>query len=173
MLTVFEQNEINKVASAYLEQILYAIKNKKIDRQSVRWDSRLRQYVYASFQAVVNASGRLYDSAQKVGTESGVNIIIDGYVDKLIFGQEPGPVDVNDILRWMNEKDMAASTDGAKLIANKINRFGSSIWVQHKGQDSGLFSDVNIDSLIEEMENNLATTYANNVVALIDESLAA
>jgi hypothetical protein len=174
MLTLFEQNEINKVCSSYLDQVLNAIKNKKVDRTAVRWDSRMRQYVYRSFEAVVNSSGRLYDSAQKVGTENGANVIIDGYVDKLIYGQEPGqPVDVDDILRWMGDKGMESSIDGAKLIATKINRFGSSIYVKHQGQDSGLFSDVNIDDLLADMERNLLGAYAKNVVAMVDETLAA
>lgn len=174
MLTLFEQNEINKVCSSYLDQVLYAIKNKKIDRTAVRWDARMRQYVYRSFEAVVNSSGRLYDSAQKVGTDSGVNVIIDSYVDKLINGEGPGqPVSVDDILRWMNDKGMQSSVRGATLIANKINRVGSSIYVKHQGQDSGLFEDVNIDDLLAEMESNLLGAYAQNVVAMIDETLAA
>jgi hypothetical protein len=168
-MTVFEQHTLKQFANDLIPEIINAIKTKKVARQSVRWDMAARQYIYRRFEAVVNASGRLADSVQDVYGDDQLKIICEGYIDKLIFGQEPGePVDDSSILRWMDDKGLASSQRGAALIGTKINRFGSSIWIEHQGKDSGLFADIDFDSAIAKLQKTLADEYAENVLTEIN-----
>lgn len=170
MLTLFENNELNKVASSYMDQVRNALKNKQLERQAVRYDWLTRQYIYQGFKSAVNASGRLYDSVQSVDVDNGLQVICDSYIDNLIFGQAPGEnVSVDDIMRWMNDKNLDPTERAAKNIARKINKFGNSIFVEHQGQNSGLLDDVNIDAETTQMEEVLASRFAQNISTIIDD----
>lgn len=159
MLSVFEQYQLKKFSDAVTAKVVDAIRNKKIKRKSRRpW--------IGTFEATVNASGKLAESVEGVDTDTGLNIMIAGYVDKLIFGQPPGEsVDVNGIAAWITVKDLSFS---AKRIAAQIRIFGSSIWQYHKGENSGLFEDVNFEAELDILNEALFNHYAGLVLAELD-----
>jgi hypothetical protein len=92
--------------------------------------------------------------------------MIAGYVDKLIYGQEPGfQTDVSRIQDWINAKDLSFNPAN---IAKQIYLYGSSIYQQHLGADSGLFADVDFDAEIEKLNKTLFDHYAGLVSAQLD-----
>jgi hypothetical protein len=174
MLSLFEQHMLRELADDYIRQVLDAIKNKQIDRVSIRYNRSTGDYDRKSFKAAVNASGKLYDSVQSRFGDNGFVVRCEPYIDKLIFGEAPGqPVNTTDIQQWMDDKELPPlgyATPGSILISNKINKFGSSIFIAHQGADSGLLSDVNIEASMNNVMNALKDHYANQVTAAFKES---
>lgn len=174
MLSLFEQHSLNEVVDDFIRQVLDAIKNKPIDRVSMRFNRATGEYDRRAFKATVNASGRLYDSVQKRFYDDGVVVRCEEYINDLIFGKPPGePVDQTDIQQWMEDKKLPRlgyKTPGPKLISDKINKFGSSIFIAHQGKDSGLLSDVNIEAALLTLKQKLTEKYANQVAAEIVET---
>lgn len=174
MLSLFEQNILSELVDDFINQVLNAIKNKPIDRISLRFNRSTGEYDRKSFKAVVNSSGRLYDSVQKRFYDDGVVVRCEEYINKLIYGVPPGePVSKTDIQRWMDDKGLPPlgyKTPGSELISTKLNNFGSSIFLAHNGQDSGLLSDINIEASLENLKSKLTSNYANQVAAEIVET---
>lgn len=158
MLSLFEQHELSIVLDDFTIQVLDAIKNKQIKRKYSSGQS---------FQAPVMASGKLYDSVQKVFYDEGGRVICEAYIDKLIFGQPPGDQpETSDIEQWLKEKGLSGD---AFKIGEKIWRYGNSIYMEWHGANSGLLSDVNIQGSVEKLKEALTKKYADQVAAEIVE----
>lgn len=146
-----EEHELLLVAESFKRQIQDAFTNKLLNRISRR---RGKPY---EFRSNTIASGRLRKSVTATLTDSGVFVDCFAYVDNLIFGTPPGAVDINKIQQWMVEKDIKnISGNVAQNIVDRIYKHGSSIWDYNKGQNSGIFEDVNIDNELERLVENIA-----------------
>ena len=157
MLTVAQEIVISNFAKLLIARTTDAIKNKPIPRTSVRYENGSR--ITTNFSAPVNSSGSLIRSLSYEITDT--HLIINGndYAYYLIHGRKPtknsgsGSVKA-DILKWMQEKNIHSSEINdstlAFLIARKIHREGSSVWIRNKGENSGLLTSIVTDEILDE-----------------------
>jgi hypothetical protein len=162
MLTLFEQHELHRVTDDFIRQVRRDIQTKHIKRKSRG---------LGEFSAVVNASGRLADSVEDELYDDGIRVYCLSYIDKLIYGQPPGEaVSLTDIESWMIEKDLDYNP---ATVAENIYRYGNSIWQKHRGENSGLLSDVNIEVSLSELETKLSEELAGLIANQIIQNFAA
>jgi len=153
-LSIFEQYALREFAEDYISQVKQAIKTKPIAR---------RTRAQGSFSAVANATGRLAESLREDYNEGGMLVYIFDYIDKLLFGQAPGEVgaitsELFEVEKWMIAKGLDYNP---YTVLENINRHGSSIWQEHKGADSGLFDNIDIDGLVFRLQSKLGENYAD------------
>jgi hypothetical protein len=161
MRTLFEEQCLREVADEFSRQVVNAIKTKKIRRRS-------RKPGRGIFEAEVNATGKLAESVHHEFTDEGIQVLCNSYIDKLIFGQPPGePVNVSDLQKWIDAKGLDYD---AQSLARQIYLYGSSIYAEHQGQDSGLLSDVDISNNISRLQEKLTSKYADEIaLKLVNE----
>lgn len=144
-MTVYEREILNDLGRWYVERVKDAIMNKPIRRKSVANPD--------SFEATVNASGRLKESVREELTEEALNVYALSYIDKLVFGQPPGErVEVTAIESWLASKGLDYN---ANTVTRYISKFGNSIWLEHEGKNSGLLLDIPLEQKIQEVKEKL------------------
>jgi len=154
MLTLGQQVVIESFAKELIKLIKNAIYNKPIKRISRR--KVKGKYVDTAFSSPVNASGELAKTLRYELTDTYLKIYANDYIFELIYGKKPGgSVDVGKIKDWMSYKGIKVEGNIdtgtlASLIATKINRFGSSIYLANKGQNSGLLENIISQQIISD-----------------------
>ena len=158
MLTLNQEIVIETFAKDLIKLIQFAIKNKPIKRVSRR--KVKGKYVDKVFSSPVNASGDLAKTLRYEITETRLSIYANDYIYDLIYGKPPSKtamgIDHNlesKIRTWMNVKGISAENINddtlGQLITNKIQKFGSSIYLAHHGNNSGLLENIISDNLIK------------------------
>ena len=158
MLTLAMELVISNFAKDVIKILQNVIREKPIKRVSRR---RVKgKYVDKVFYAPVNASGNLAKTLRYEITETRLSIYANDYIYDLIWGKPPSGsasgIDFNlegKISKWMDEKGIQSvdidKDTLAQLITNKIQKFGSSIYLAHKGKNSGLLENIINDNLIK------------------------
>lgn len=159
MLTFAQEVVVSNFAKDVIKIMQRVIREKPIKRVSRR--KVKGKYVDKVFYAPVNASGDLAKTLRYEITETKLSIYANDYIYDLIYGKAPSKtamgIDFNlsgKISEWISEKGITA-VDVSKdtlsdLIANKIQKFGSSIYLAHHGKNSGLLENIINDKLITE-----------------------
>lgn len=144
-----------------VRQFKNAIKTKNVPRYTKR---------RGSFSAPVNATGKLLASVRVNMTDTEIQILCAGYVRELIFGLKPGQLDnstsVNDIDNWINAKGLELSAAG---VLHSLLRNGSSIWQANKGQNSGLFAEINLTQAIANTRQMLAMSHITEIKSQLQQ----
>jgi hypothetical protein len=159
MLTLSQEVVISNFAKEFIKLIQFAIKNKPIKRISRR--KVKGKYIDKVFSAPVNASGELAKTLRYEITNTSLSIYANDYIYDLVYGKAPSNtamgIDFNlesKIKKWIGDKGISSeniSDDNlSHLIANKIQKFGSSIYLAHKGGNSGLLENIINDNLIRD-----------------------
>lgn len=153
MLTVYENFLLEDLARDIIAQVKNAIENKPIKRKTK---------AQGSFQAPVNASGNLANSLRFEINESNLKIYCLAYIDNLIYGQPPSKIDttVFEIENWINSRGLELN---AVSVLENLQRFGSSIFQEHQGSNSGLLSDVNFESKLNQVREKLVLQVVGNI----------
>jgi len=144
------------------------LETKKISATSVRQkDGKVTEKNYSS---VPKATGKSANSLRYEVTEEG-NILIYGEASilTLVFGRKPtsksGSGKLKDIIKqWMSAKGIKPETGMSEdtlafLIARKIHRYGSGIYIKHQGANSGLFNKAFDASNLKQFTDALRLTY--------------
>ena len=159
MLTFAMEVVISNFAKDVIKILQNVIREKPIKRVSRR---RVKgKYVDKVFYAPVNASGELAKTLRYEITETRLSIYANDYIYDLIYGKAPSKtamgIDHNlesKIRSWMSSKGIESiNMDDdtlAQRITNKIQKFGSSIYLAHHGQNSGLLENIISDNLIRD-----------------------
>lgn len=156
MLTVAQEVVIEIFAKQLIDRIGLAIRNKPINRTSVRYENGQR--ITTDFTSPVNATGKLLRSLRFEITETHLIIHGENYAYFLIYGRKPtqakgkGTVK-EEILKWIRAKNISSEISEkslAFLISRKIHREGTSIYIKHKGQNSGLIDNILTKEIIDE-----------------------
>lgn len=159
MLTVGQQVVIDQFAKQLIQRITQAITSKPIKRTSVRYEKGKR--ITNNFTSHVNASGDLIRSLRYEISDEGLTVYAADYVYYLIYGRKPtkasgsGTVK-SEILKWIRAKNISSELSNetlAFLIARKIHREGSSIYLANKGNDSGLLTNVLNEQIYNEFND--------------------
>jgi len=148
MLTIGQELVIESFAKELIKLVQEVIRTKPIKRVSRR--KVKGKYVDKAFESPVNASGNLAKTLRYEITDTSLSIYANDYIYDLIWGKAPGKSldnNFNDkIKNWMNAKGIqsinASEETVASLIANKIQKFGSSIYLAYNGQNSGLLENI-------------------------------
>lgn len=159
MLTLAMQSVIEQFARDLIKLIQNNIYNKPIKRISRR--KVKGKYVDKAFEAPVNATGNLAKTLRYELTDTNLSIYANDYIFELIWGKPPVKAAMDydltldsKIKSWMSAKGISSSTYDdntlSNLIRNKINKFGSSIYLANHGNNSGLLENIintqNIDA---------------------------
>lgn len=158
MLTLGQQVVIEAFAKDLIKMIQDVIRTRPIKRISRRRVNG--KYIDKSFEAPVNASGDLAKTLRYELTETNLIIYANDYIYKLIWGQPPSTSAMDNdhnlegkIKSWMSSKGIESATMSddnlSHLIANKIQKFGSSIYLAHHGKNSGLLENIINDQMIK------------------------
>jgi len=159
MLTFAMEVVISNFAKDVIKILQNVIREKPIKRVSRR---RVKgKYVDKVFYAPVNASGNLAKTLRYEITETRLSIYANDYIYDLVWGKAPSGsasgIDFNlegKISKWMDEKGIQSvdidKDTLAQLITNKIQKFGSSIYLAHQGKNSGLLENIINDNLIKD-----------------------
>jgi hypothetical protein len=159
LLSLAQEIVIETFAKDLIKLIQNAIKNKPIKRVSRR---RVKgKYVDKVFSAPVNASGELAKTLRYEITNTRLSIYANDYIYDLIYGKAPSKtamgIDFNlesKIKTWASVKGISAinmdDNTLAQLITNKIQKFGSSIYLANHGKNSGLLENIISDNLIKD-----------------------
>lgn len=159
MLTFAMEVVISNFAKDVIKILQNVIREKPIKRVSRR---RVKgKYVDKVFYAPVNASGELAKTLRYEITETRLSIYANDYIYDLVWGKAPSStasgIDFNlegKISKWMGEKGIeSVDVDKdtlAQLITNKIQKFGSSIYLAYQGKNSGLLENIISDNLISD-----------------------
>lgn len=158
MLTVGQHIVVERLAEAILFAIRSAYVNKPLKRISLRFENG--KQVRREFQAPVNASGNLSAQTRYEISDTSLIFYAPSYIYELIYGRKPGKnsgiggeISANDIRSWIDKKGIESDIDKndlALLIKRKIERFGNSIWLYGRGQDSGLLNNIITPNLIKD-----------------------
>jgi len=162
MLSLAQEVVISNFAKDLIKLLQRVIREKPIKRVSRR---RVKgKYVDKIFYSPVNASGDLAKTLRYELTGTRLSIYANDYIYDLIWGKAPSKTAMgvdfnleNKISKWMSDKgiesvDMDKDTL-AQAITNKIQKFGSSIYLAYQGKNSGL------------LENIIKFSYQNHVVS--------
>ena len=158
MLTLGQQVVIESFAKELIKLIQNAIRTKPIKRISRR--KVKGKYIDKPFTAPVNASGNLANTLRYELTSTNLSIWANDYIYELVWGKPPGisatSIDHNlesSIRKWMSDKGISSTTVDndtlAQLITNKIQKFGSSIYLANHGNNSGLLENIVNDQMIK------------------------
>jgi len=146
MLNQYQILVLEGIRDKYIAEVVNAIKTKMIKRAKVVRDKN-GNVSFQPFGSTVNNTGSLANSIR--GEISNDTLIVkgNGYIDTLIYGRAPNPQPpVDKIEEWMNSKGLAGFS--AWGIARNIAMYGNSIWRVHRGSDSGLISDIDLDAIL-------------------------
>jgi len=166
MLTFAMEVVISNFAKDVIKILQNVIREKPIKRVSRR---RVKgKYVDKVFYAPVNASGNLAKTLRYEITETRLSIYANDYIYDLVWGKAPSGsasgIDFNlesKISKWMDEKGIESVDVNkdtlAQLITNKIQKFGSSIYLAHQGKNSGLLENIINDNLIKDYNSKFTT----------------
>lgn len=168
MLTLYEKYLFEDLANDFIDQVKNAIKNKPIKRKRVLKDES-GQPTYQSFESVVNASGRLSDSLHKTIDDTGISVICLAYIDELVKGKPPSKVNASvfEIEQWMAIKGVDSIS--SYTVMSNIEEFGTSIFREHQGGDSGLLSDVSFESKLQQVKEKLTLKMVEEISSQITE----
>lgn len=159
MLSLGQTVVIENFAKDLIKLMQLVIRNKPIKRVSRR---RIKgKYVDKTFESPVNASGDLAKTLRYELTGTRLSIYANDYIYDLIWGKPPSNtamgIDHNldsKISKWMSDKGIqSVNIDKdtlSTLITNKIQKFGSSIYLAHHGSNSGLLENIISDNLIRD-----------------------
>lgn len=159
-LSIWEEQQLINLANKFIDQVKTAIYNKPIDRYTKRM---------GSFAAPVNASGRLAASAQYEFTDSAIEVSVYSYIYFLIYGRKPSvklPPQQR-IEEWIKVKGFSANPFAVMV---SIAQNGTSIWQRHKGQDSGLLSDIDIEMDLQKLNEALSQKYVSQIADEISKT---
>jgi hypothetical protein len=159
------QNEVLKnTAEDIAANIVFAIRNKPIKRYTE---------AKGEFQSVANATGALARSIRIEYTPTGFRIWAYDYIDAIIYGRRPttgggnGAV-LTAITRWIPFK---APGLNAYAVTSNIHKYGTSIWQQHRGKDSGLLANAINKSVISKLNADLASYLSNDIMEKVSFEL--
>lgn len=159
-MSIIIQEILKRNASEIAANVVDAIKNKPITRYTKS---------KGKFSSVVNASGRLASSVRYTTDENGFKIYAYDYIDALIYGRKPtsgggdGAV-LRAIREWLPAKGLDLNP---YAVTSNIHKYGTSIWQEHHGKDSGLLANAINESVISRIRTELATAYVKELVGEI------
>ena len=153
MLTVYENYLLEDLARDIISQVKNAIENKPIKRKTK---------AKGSFEASVNASGKLANSLRFEINEYSLKIYCLAYIDNLIYGQAPSRIDttVFEIENWINSKGLELN---AVSVLENLQQYGSSIFQEFQGSNSGLLADVSFESKLNQVREKLVLQVVEKV----------
>lgn len=155
-LSIWEEQTLINLANKFIEQVKEAIYNKPVERYTERM---------GNFRAPVNATGRLAASVQYDFIDNAIEVSCFSYVHYLLYGRRPGGIPpVNKIEDWIKVKGFQANP---YAVAISIAENGTSIWQRWKGENSGLFDDVDIDTELKDLEEKLSQRYVSELADVI------
>lgn len=148
--------EILSIMEELARQYSKALKNKPIQRIG-RKDNK--PY---SFTAVPYSSGKLANSVQVDAYYLKYNISALHYVHYIEYGRRPGTYPpVNAISQWMKKKGFAGST---YPIARSMYEYGSTIYQRYKGENSGIFDEIDIDKAMKKIEEAISNSVLKDLI---------
>ncbi len=158
MLTLGQQVVIESFAKDLIKLLQNVIRTKPIKRVSRR--KVKGKYVDKSFTSPVNASGNLANTLRYELTSTHLSIWANDYIYELVWGKPPSlSASDNDhnleagIRKWMSDKGISSTTISddtlGQLITNKIQKFGSSIYLAYHGNNSGLLENIINEQMIK------------------------
>lgn len=159
-MSIIIQEILKRNASEIAANVVDAIKNKPITRYTK---------AKGKFSSVANASGNLAKSVRYTINENGFKIWAYDYIDTLIYGRKPtsgggdGAV-FRAIVEWLPFK---APELNPYAVTSNIHKYGTSIWQEHKGKDSGLLANAINESVIIRIKTELANAYVKELVGQI------
>jgi len=171
VLTFGQEVVISNFAKELIRLLRLAIETKPINRVSRRVKNG--KVELKRFSSPVNASGNLAKTLRYEITETTLKIFANDYIYDLVWGKPPSlsasSIDHNlesKIRKWIDDKGLGQSQEieimgqkvtlaadkdtMASLITNKIQKFGSSIYLAHYGKNSGLLENIISDNLIKD-----------------------
>jgi len=159
MLTIFEQVLFQDLANDFISQVKNAIKSKPVKRKTK---------AKGSFSAPVNASGRLADSLRIELDDEGLSVICLSYIDQLVYGAPPQRIETSvfEIERWLAVKGLDYNPVN---VMNNLQKYGSSIFQEHQGANTGLLENVNIDEKIKRVREQLTLKMIDEISSQIIE----
>lgn len=159
MLTIFEKSLFEDLANDFIAQVKNAIQTKQVTRKTK---------AKGQFSSTVNASGRLANSLRMELDDAGLSVLCLSYIDALVYGAPPQRIEttVFEIENWLNVKGL--DYNAANVMSN-LQKYGSSIFQEHNGQNSGLLDDVNIDSKLETLKQKLTLKMVEEISSQIVE----
>lgn len=167
MLTLSMQMVIETFARDLIKLIQTAIYTKPIKRISRR---RVKgKYIDKAFEAPVNASGNLAKTLRYELTDTRLSIYANDYIFDLIWGKPPTKSAMDNDLTleykirdWMAVKGISSNEHSddklGYLITNKIQKFGSSIYLAHHGNNSGLLENIINNQIIKSYNAKFTAT---------------
>jgi hypothetical protein len=159
MLSIFEQALFQDLANDFIGQVKNAIKNKPVRRKTK---------AKGSFSATVNASGKLADSLRVEIDDEGLSVICLAYIDQLVYGAPPQRIETSvfEIERWLAIKGL--DYNPVNVMTN-LQKYGSSIFQEHQGANSGLLEDVNIEEKVRKVRERLTLKMIEEISSQIIE----
>ena len=157
---MFLKDAFENAAPEIIQRFKEAIRSKPIPRKSA---------YKGEFSAVANASGRLAESAEVIIDDYSLKLIAFDYWQTLAYGRAPGSVpNVDSIQEWIINKNLDLNANSTAL---NIGFFGTTIWQKFQGANSGIFSEVVNESIIEMISDRLIFDYVNDVTQTLPSKL--
>lgn len=160
-LSVFETELLTKFAESYIAEFKKAIETKAIKRSTP---------TTPGFTSVANASGNLANSGEFTIASNTLNILANDYLYFVIYGRNKqksprSKPPIAAIRQWLIDKGLTQLSPWA--VVNAINKNGSSIYQQWKGQPSGVLEDIPLDKLLDDLQNGLGDRYIQEATTKI------
>ena len=174
MLTVSQEIVISNFAKELINRLSEAIRNKPLARTSVRYVNGER--VTNNFSATANTTGKSIRSLSYEITNEALIIKGEESIFTLIHGRKPtresGTGSVRDAIRdWVRAKGIVSDDISEEslvfLIARKIHREGSSIYIRNNGGNSGLLTSV----LNEQVLNDFNSKFTAQLIKEFEQEL--
>ena len=177
MLTFAMEVVISNFAKDVIKILQNVIREKPIKRVSRR--KVKGKYVDKVFYSPVNASGDLAKTLRYEITETRLSIYANDYIYDLVWGKAPSKtamgIDFNldaKISKWMGDKGISAidmdDNTLSTLITNKIQKFGSSIYLAYQGKNSGLLENIINDNLIKDYNSKFTKQLSEDFKAAFE-----
>lgn len=159
MLTLYEKYLFEDLANDFIAQVKNAIRTKKVTRKSK---------AKGKFSSEVNATGRLAESLRMEIDDNGVSIFCLAYIDHLVYGAPPQRIEASvfEIENWLIAKGLEFN---AINVMGNLQRFGSTIFQEHQGADSGLLTDVSFESKLQQVKEKLTLKMVEEISSQITE----
>jgi hypothetical protein len=160
-ISIFEKQLLTEFAESYIAEFKKAIETKAIQRSTP---------TTAGFSSVANASGNLANSGEFTIASNTLNILANDYLYFIIYGRNKqnsprSKPPIANIKQWLIDKGLTQLSPWA--VVNAINKNGSSIYQQWKGQPSGVLEDIPLDKLLEDLQNGLGERYIQETTTKI------
>lgn len=158
MASILQQEILRRSAAEIAANVVDAIRNKPIKRFTKN---------KGHFEGVVNASGRLAASVRWEAYETGFRVYALDYIDALIYGRKPTENSGNgsvlaEIKAWLPIKGLAHLNPYA--VTSNIHKYGTSIWQEHQGKDSGLLANAINESVISKIRTELTAAFIKDTM---------